>query len=85
MVSYCRCVYILISEQGFLGIKPEIFSHEEAAPICGALAAWNFLYENAKIKSVIKYSLMELQVLSEQLLYRLPIILKQKSQGYVVW
>jgi NADPH:quinone reductase-like Zn-dependent oxidoreductase len=38
-------------EAGFLSIRPLNMTNEEAAPVCGALAAWNFLKAKANIQS----------------------------------
>jgi NADPH:quinone reductase-like Zn-dependent oxidoreductase len=35
----CYAQYMCISEEGFLSIKPPKISYEDAAPVCGALAA----------------------------------------------
>jgi NADPH:quinone reductase-like Zn-dependent oxidoreductase len=47
----CYAEYICMPEEGFLAIKPKNLSFNEAAPICGALAAWNHLVDKAKMKS----------------------------------
>jgi NADPH:quinone reductase-like Zn-dependent oxidoreductase len=39
-----------MAKEGFLAIKPANLSFEEAAPVCGALAAWNFLKDKANIQ-----------------------------------
>jgi len=47
----CYAEYVCMPEDGFLSIKPPNITNEEAAPVCGALAAWNFLKAKANIKS----------------------------------
>jgi NADPH:quinone reductase-like Zn-dependent oxidoreductase len=47
----CNAEYICIPEAGLLSIKPPNMTNEEAAPICGALAAWNHLKVIANIQS----------------------------------
>ena len=49
--SGCYAEYICMPEKGFLSIKPPNITDEEAAPVCGALAAWNFLRAIANIRS----------------------------------
>src|SRR5512133_147445 len=39
----CYAEYICMHETGLLSIKPPGLSDKEAAPVCGALAAWNLL------------------------------------------
>ena len=46
----CFAEYICMAEAGFLAIKPANLTFEEAAPVCGALAAWNFLKDKANIQ-----------------------------------
>ena len=47
----CYTEYMCMREEGFLSIKPPNITYEEAAPVCGALAAWNFLKAKANIQS----------------------------------
>ena len=47
----CYAEYICMPEAGLLSIKPENITSEEAAPVCGALAAWNHLKAIANIQS----------------------------------
>jgi NADPH:quinone reductase-like Zn-dependent oxidoreductase len=47
----CYAEYMCMREEGFLSIKPPNITYEEAAPVCGALAAWNFLKAKANIQS----------------------------------
>jgi NADPH:quinone reductase-like Zn-dependent oxidoreductase len=47
----CYAEYMCMPEDGFLSIKPPYLSNEEAAPVCGVLAAWNFLIAIANIQS----------------------------------
>ncbi|MBL7994637.1 NAD(P)-dependent alcohol dehydrogenase [bacterium] len=47
----CYAEYMCIPEAGLLSIKPPNITNEEAAPICGAMAAWNLLKAIANIQS----------------------------------
>ncbi len=47
----CNADYICIAENVVLDIKPNIISHEEAAPVCdGFLTSYNFLKDIADLK-----------------------------------
>jgi NADPH:quinone reductase-like Zn-dependent oxidoreductase len=46
----CYAEYMCMPESGLLSIKPPNMTNEEAAPVCGALAAWNFLKAIANIQ-----------------------------------
>jgi NADPH:quinone reductase-like Zn-dependent oxidoreductase len=47
----CYAEYICMPEAGLLAIKPPNITNEEAAPVCGALAAWNLLKAIANIQN----------------------------------
>jgi NADPH:quinone reductase-like Zn-dependent oxidoreductase len=47
----CYAEYMCMPEAGLLSIKPLNMTNEEAAPVCGALAAWNLLKAIANIQS----------------------------------
>jgi NADPH:quinone reductase-like Zn-dependent oxidoreductase len=47
----CYAEYMCMPESGLLSIKPPELSDIEAAPVCGALAAWNLLKVIANIQS----------------------------------
>jgi NADPH:quinone reductase-like Zn-dependent oxidoreductase len=46
----CYAEYLCMPEDGLLSIKPTNMTNEEAAPVCGALAAWNLLKAIANIQ-----------------------------------
>lgn len=47
----CNAEYMCMPQDGFLSIKLPKITFEEAAPVCGALAAWNLLKAKANILS----------------------------------
>lgn len=47
----CNAEYMCMPEDGFLSNKLPKTSFKEAAPVCGALAAWNLLKDKANIQS----------------------------------
>jgi NADPH:quinone reductase-like Zn-dependent oxidoreductase len=47
----CDAQYMCMPEDGFLSLKSPKMSFEEAAPVCGALAAWNLLVDKANVRS----------------------------------
>ena len=47
----CYAEYMCMHEDGLVAIKPPDLSDKEAAPVCGALAAWNHLKAIANIQS----------------------------------
>jgi NADPH:quinone reductase-like Zn-dependent oxidoreductase len=47
----CYAEYVCMPETGLLSIKPPNITNEEAAPVCGAMAAWNLLKAKANIQS----------------------------------
>jgi NADPH:quinone reductase-like Zn-dependent oxidoreductase len=47
----CYAEYICMPEAGLLSKRPSNLTNEEAAPICGALAAWNLLKAIANIQN----------------------------------
>ena len=46
----CFAELMCMPEDGLLGIKPTNTTFEEAASVCGALAAWNFLRDKADVQ-----------------------------------
>jgi NADPH:quinone reductase-like Zn-dependent oxidoreductase len=46
----CYAEYMCMPEDGFLSVKPQNITNEEAAPVCGALAAWNLLKAIANVQ-----------------------------------
>ncbi len=47
----CNAEYMCMPEDGFLSNKQPKITFKEAAPICGALAAWDLLKDKANIQS----------------------------------
>lgn len=47
----CNAEYVCMPEEGFLSNKQPKTTFKEAAPVCGALAAWNLLKDKANIQS----------------------------------
>ena len=47
----CNAEYMCMPEEGFLSKKLQKITFKEAAPVCGALAAWNLLKAKANIQS----------------------------------
>jgi NADPH:quinone reductase-like Zn-dependent oxidoreductase len=47
----CFAEYVCMPEDGFLATKPTRMTYPEAAPVCGGLAAWNFLRDKADLRS----------------------------------
>ena len=47
----CNAEYMCMPEEGFLSKKLPKTTFKEAAPVCGALAAWNLLKEKANIQN----------------------------------
>ena len=47
----CYAEHMCMPEDGFLSIAPSNMTNEEAAPVCGVLAAWNLLKAKANIQS----------------------------------
>ncbi len=47
----CYAEYMCMPENEFLSIKPSNLTCDEVAPVCGALAAWDFLKAKANIQT----------------------------------
>jgi NADPH:quinone reductase-like Zn-dependent oxidoreductase len=47
----CDAEFTCMPEEGLLSLKIPSISYEEAAPVCGALQAWNLLQDKANIQS----------------------------------
>lgn len=46
----CYAEFACVPEDGFIAITPSNMTYVEAAPVCGALAAWNFLRDKANVQ-----------------------------------
>lgn len=46
----CYAEYVCISQDGFIAKMPANLSYRQGAPVCGALAAWNFLCDKARLQ-----------------------------------
>ena len=46
----CYAEYLCISQDGFIAKMPANLSYRQGAPVCGALAAWNFLCDKARLQ-----------------------------------
>lgn len=46
----CYAEYLCISQDGFIAKMPAKLGYPQGAPVCGALAAWNFLCAKARLK-----------------------------------
>lgn len=46
----CYAEYVKVAEDGFVAPMPSTMTYEEGAPVCGALAAWNFLRDKAHVQ-----------------------------------
>ncbi len=47
----CYAEYACISEHDLVAVKPGRMTYEEAAAVCSALAAWNFMREKADVQT----------------------------------
>ena len=47
----CYAEYVCVPEHGFMAKMPSNITYDEGAPVCGALAAWNFLRDKANVQS----------------------------------
>lgn len=46
----CYAEYVTISQDSFIAKMPANLSYQQGAPVCGALAAWNFLSDKARLQ-----------------------------------
>ena len=46
----CYAEVLCISQDGFIAKMPANLSYRQGAPVCGALAAWNFLCDKARLQ-----------------------------------
>jgi NADPH:quinone reductase-like Zn-dependent oxidoreductase len=46
----CYAEFVCISQDGFIAKMPANMSYRQGAPVCGALAAWNFLCDKAGLQ-----------------------------------
>lgn len=46
----CYAEYVCISQDSFIAKMPANLSYQQGAPVCGALAAWNFLSDKAHLQ-----------------------------------
>lgn len=46
----CYAEYVCIAQDGFIAKMPANLSFRQGAPVCGALAAWNFLCDKARLQ-----------------------------------
>lgn len=47
----CYAEYVCVPEDGFMATMPSNMTYDEGAPVCGALAAWNFLRDKANVQT----------------------------------
>ena len=46
----CYAEYVCISQDGFIAKMPANLTYRQGAPVCGALTAWNFLCDKARLQ-----------------------------------
>lgn len=46
----CYAEYLCISQDGFIAKMPANLSYRQGAPVCGGVAAWNFLCDKARLQ-----------------------------------